>query len=70
MKSRLSAILLAAGASTRMGRPKALLEYCGETFLDIQTADIKSEFGAQEFEKTEDVVSRLRKRIGSQIDAL
>lgn len=38
MKPRLSAILLAAGASTRMGRPKALLDYQGETFLDRQIA--------------------------------
>lgn len=36
MKPRLSAILLAAGASSRMGRPKALLEFEGETFLDRQ----------------------------------
>ncbi len=38
MTPRLSAILLAAGASSRMGRPKALLEYQGETFLDRQIA--------------------------------
>ncbi len=36
MRPKLSAILLAAGASARMGRPKALLEYKGETFLDRQ----------------------------------
>lgn len=36
MKPRLSAILLAAGASSRMGRPKALLEFEGESFLDRQ----------------------------------
>ncbi len=36
MTLRLSAILLAAGASSRMGRPKALLEFQGETFLDRQ----------------------------------
>jgi CTP:molybdopterin cytidylyltransferase MocA len=35
---RINAILLAAGASSRMGRPKALLEYGGETFLDRQIA--------------------------------
>lgn len=29
-----AAIILAAGASSRMGQPKALLEYRGETFLD------------------------------------
>ncbi len=29
-----AAIILAAGASSRMGRPKALLAYDGETFLD------------------------------------
>jgi CTP:molybdopterin cytidylyltransferase MocA len=29
----LAAIVLAAGASTRMGRPKALLEWRGQTFL-------------------------------------
>lgn len=31
-----AAVLLAAGASTRMGRPKPLLEFEGETFLDRQ----------------------------------
>lgn len=38
MRPRLSAILLSAGASARMGRPKALLEYRGESFLDRQIA--------------------------------
>lgn len=33
MSPRVAAILLAAGASTRMGRPKALLERGGVTFL-------------------------------------
>jgi molybdenum cofactor cytidylyltransferase len=33
-----AAILLAAGASRRMGRPKPLLDYRGETFLDRQIA--------------------------------
>lgn len=46
MKVRLSAILLAAGASSRMGRPKALLEYCGEAFLDRQIA-LYSSLGAR-----------------------
>lgn len=46
MKPRLTAILLAAGASMRMGRPKALLEYRGETFLDRQIA-LYSSFGAR-----------------------
>jgi len=32
-----AAIILAAGASSRMGRPKALLEIDGETFLDRLT---------------------------------
>lgn len=32
----IAAVLLAAGASTRMGQPKALLEYRGETLLDRQ----------------------------------
>jgi molybdopterin-guanine dinucleotide biosynthesis protein A len=30
----IAGIILAAGASTRMGTSKALLEYRGETFLD------------------------------------
>ena len=30
----IAAIILAAGASSRMGSPKALLEYRGETFAD------------------------------------
>ena len=29
----IAGIILAAGASSRMGRPKALLDYRGETFL-------------------------------------
>jgi molybdenum cofactor cytidylyltransferase len=31
---RIAAIILAAGASSRMGSPKALLEYRGETFIE------------------------------------
>lgn len=31
---KLAAVILAGGASTRMGYPKALLEFGGETFLD------------------------------------
>ena len=33
-KNRIASIILAAGASRRMGTPKALLDYRGETFLD------------------------------------
>ncbi|GIU75356.1 MAG: hypothetical protein KatS3mg004_2443 [Bryobacteraceae bacterium] len=45
MKPRWSAILLAGGASSRMGRPKPLLEYQGETFLDRQIALFRSAGG-------------------------
>lgn len=34
----IAAVLLAAGASSRMGRPKPLLEFGGETLLDRQIA--------------------------------
>jgi molybdenum cofactor cytidylyltransferase len=30
---RIAGVILAAGASSRMGRPKALLEFAGETFI-------------------------------------
>lgn len=36
VKKRVGAVVLAAGASSRMGRMKALLEYGGETFVDRQ----------------------------------
>ena len=36
-KSRWSAVVLAAGASTRMGTPKPLLDFFGESFLDVVT---------------------------------
>src|SRR5205823_6529121 len=29
-----AAVVLAAGTSSRMGEPKALLKYCGKTFID------------------------------------
>jgi molybdenum cofactor cytidylyltransferase len=35
-----SAILLAAGASSRMGRPKPLLQWHGVTLLEYQTANL------------------------------
>ncbi len=35
---QLASVLLAAGASARMGRPKPLLPFGGETFLDLQIA--------------------------------
>jgi molybdenum cofactor cytidylyltransferase len=43
-----ASILLAAGASARMGRPKPLLAYRGETFLDAQIA-LHCTFSAQVF---------------------
>lgn len=43
-----AAILLAAGASARMGRPKPLLPFRGETFLDNQIA-LHCAFSAQVF---------------------
>jgi CTP:molybdopterin cytidylyltransferase MocA len=43
-----AAILLAAGASSRMGRPKPLLPYLDETFLDRQIA-LHCAFSAQVF---------------------
>lgn len=43
-----AAILLAAGASARMGRPKPLLPFLGETFLDAQIA-LHCGFSAQVF---------------------
>jgi len=43
-----ASILLAAGASSRMGRPKPLLDYHGETFLDTQIA-LHCAFSAQVF---------------------
>ncbi len=38
MEPNIAAVLLAAGASSRMGRPKQLLDYRGESFLDRQIA--------------------------------
>lgn len=43
-----ASILLAAGASSRMGRPKPLLIYRGATFLDAQIA-LHCAFSAQVF---------------------
>jgi molybdenum cofactor cytidylyltransferase len=37
-----SAILLAAGESTRMGRPKALLAWCGTTLLAYQVRELRA----------------------------
>lgn len=37
----LSAILLAAGNSSRMGKPKAILEFKGRTFIDTIVSSIK-----------------------------
>ncbi|HAF94989.1 MAG: hypothetical protein A2X34_02730 [Elusimicrobia bacterium GWC2_51_8] len=39
---KLSAIVLAAGASSRMGRPKALLEYRGKCFIENVCAALRS----------------------------
>ena len=44
----LASILLAAGASSRMGSPKPLLPYLGETILDSQIV-LHSAFSAQVF---------------------
>ena len=38
----LSAIVLAAGDSSRMGRTKALLKYKGATFLEVVCAGVKT----------------------------
>ena len=43
-----ASLLLAAGASSRMGTPKPLLDYHGETFLDTQIA-LHCAFSAQVF---------------------
>ena len=40
--TRISAILTAAGESTRMGRPKALLDWHGVTLVEYQTASLLS----------------------------
>ena len=40
--TRISAVLTAAGESTRMGRPKALLEWHGVTLVEYQTASLLS----------------------------
>jgi len=42
-QANIAAVLLAAGASSRMGRPKPLLDFRGETFLDRQIALYKRE---------------------------
>lgn len=44
--TRLSAVILAAGASTRMGRPKALLEWRGRPFV-LHTVELAREAGAE-----------------------
>ncbi|MCE5273421.1 nucleotidyltransferase family protein [bacterium] len=41
-KSKIAAIILAAGKSERMGSPKAFLEYRGGTFLSVLYATLKS----------------------------
>ncbi len=47
MKSRTSAILIAAGESTRMGSPKPLLPWHGATLIEYQTSSLL-EGGADE----------------------
>ena len=47
LKSRISAILMAAGESTRMGRPKPLLPWRGVTLLEYQVSSLV-EGGADE----------------------
>ena len=42
LPARISAVLTAAGESTRMGRPKALLEWHGVTLVEYQTASLRS----------------------------
>ena len=49
MKKMISAVILAAGDSSRMGKPKALLKYEGLTFLEsiiskLETSDINDIF--------------------------
>ena len=42
MTDRVTGVLLAAGLSTRMGRPKALLDWCGRPLVAYQVDQLKA----------------------------
>src|SRR5215510_12614493 len=61
----ISAIVLAAGKSERMGRPKALLEFHGRTFLE----HILDAISGSSIEHTSIVVGHHRREIENRVHA-